>query len=121
MRHIALFAAMLAAAAISTGCAVVPARPDSPSMGALMGAGAGAVIGHQYGRGGRDKGALIGGVLGYTTGLFYEQREREINSGRRDTYYQPKARRGNAPKYQEPRRDDGYYYPEEGYYYSPRR
>lgn len=123
MRQMGLLMAMLAAVALSTGCAIAPPRADTPTMGALMGAGAGAVIGHQYGRGGRDKGALIGGVLGYTTGLFYDQREREINSGQRGAYYQPRARRPEPMEYRERGRDDGYYYqePEGYYYYAPRR
>lgn len=121
MRHAGLFAAVLAAAAISTGCAMIQPRADTPTMGALLGAGAGAIIGNQYGHGGRDRGALIGGALGYTTGLFYEQRERGINSRNRDAYYQPGYRRGAAPEHRGPRRDDCCDYPEDGYYYAPWR
>jgi len=122
MRHTGLIAAVLATGVISMGCAILPAH-DNPARGAMLGAGAGAVIGHQYGNGGRDKGALIGGVLGYTAGLFYDQKEREIQNQYRDTNYPPRVRREAAPDNSGMRRHGGYYYqyPEEEYYYAPRR
>lgn len=51
------------------------------AIGATVGAGSGAIIGHQYGEGGRDKGALIGGAIGATTGLLYgAQEDRDANA-----------------------------------------
>jgi uncharacterized protein YcfJ len=51
------------------------------AVGAAVGAGSGAIIGHQFGEGGRDKGALIGGAIGATTGLLYgAQEDRDMNS-----------------------------------------
>ncbi len=43
--------------------------------GAAIGAGSGAIIGNQFGKGGRDRGALIGAVTGGMAGLLYGQRE----------------------------------------------
>lgn len=56
-------------------------QQKSTAIGAALGAGSGAIIGHQYGEGGRDKGALIGGAIGATTGLLYgaqEDRDRNV-------------------------------------------
>ena len=102
-------AAVAAAGMIFGGCAIAPIHNDDPSMGALMGATAGAVIGHQYGRGGRDKGALIGGVLGYTAGKFYEQNERQNRQAYRNDYYPPQRESGY---YDDHRSPAGHYYPE---------
>ena len=120
MRYTLITAALMAGLAAS-GCAIVPTR-DHASRGAMLGAGAGAVIGHQYGDGGRDKGALIGGVLGYTAGLFYEQKEREIDAANRRDAYNPPRNSENA-YYGHPRRHGGYYssQQDEDAYYMNRR
>lgn len=56
-------------------------QQKSTALGAAVGAGSGAIIGHQFGEGGRDKGALIGGAIGATTGLLYgAQEDRDMNA-----------------------------------------
>lgn len=58
-------------------------QQKSTAIGAAVGAGSGAIIGHQFGEGGRDKGALIGGAIGATTGLLYgAQEDRDMNAQR---------------------------------------
>ena len=56
-------------------------QQKSTAIGAAVGAGSGAIIGHQFGEGGRDKGALIGGAIGATTGLLFgAQEDRDMNA-----------------------------------------
>ncbi len=63
---------LLAITAIFTMTACATTVQERAALnGGLIGAGAGAIIGHQFGNGGRDKGALIGAALGSTAGLFY--------------------------------------------------
>jgi hypothetical protein len=58
---------LVAAVSVSAGCASMGSRADSgAALGGLLGAGAGAILGHQTGH--RDEGALIGGGLGVLTG-----------------------------------------------------
>ncbi|MBI4665729.1 MAG: glycine zipper 2TM domain-containing protein [Nitrospinae bacterium] len=61
--------------AISSFACATERQERSAITGAALGAGAGAIIGHQFGEGGRDTGALIGGALGGATGLMYGQEE----------------------------------------------
>lgn len=76
-------------------------QQKTTAIGAAVGAGSGAIIGHQYGEGGRDKGALIGGAIGATTGLLYgAQEDRDANA-----HYpasQPQYQGGNNQGYQPP-------------------
>ncbi|MES2595889.1 MAG: glycine zipper 2TM domain-containing protein [Verrucomicrobiota bacterium] len=65
--------------------------------GALLGATAGGIIGHQSGRG--LEGAALGGVLGALAG-------RVMETSRQDTYYQPAYYNPPQPVYDEP--DYGY-------------
>lgn len=65
---------------VFTGACASQNQQKSTALGAAVGAGSGAIIGHQFGEGGRDKGALIGGAIGATTGLLYgAQEDRDMN------------------------------------------
>lgn len=66
--------------AVFIGACATPTQERSAVVGGALGAGAGAIIGHQFGEGGRDTGALIGGALGATTGLLYGQEEDSRNA-----------------------------------------
>ncbi|GEP42195.1 glycine zipper 2TM domain-containing protein [Brevifollis gellanilyticus] len=68
--------------------------------GALLGAAAGGIIGHQSGRG--LEGAALGGVLGALAG-------RVMETSRQDSYYQPAYYNPPQPAYQ-PDYDDDYDY-----------
>lgn len=87
--------------AFSSACASQN-QQRTTALGAALGAGSGAIIGHQFGEGGRDRGALIGGAIGATTGLFYgAQEDRDANAqyhgGAQQTMgYQAPAGNGGA-------------------------
>lgn len=82
---------------ISSGCFV--GRHHHPAaMGALMGAGAGAMISSQYDDGNIAEGALVGGFLGYTAGLLMGVPEYGMHYGYRGGYYNyPPPSRGHGP------------------------
>ncbi|MBI5814276.1 MAG: glycine zipper 2TM domain-containing protein [Nitrospinae bacterium] len=65
----------LVAVAFAAGACASPNQQRDAAVGAALGAGAGAIIGHQYGEGGRDKGALIGAAVGGAAGLMHGQQE----------------------------------------------
>ncbi len=62
------------AAALMSACLVTAARADDAFLGAIFGAGAGALVGKSLG--GRD-GAIIGGALGAATGVALANQRRE--------------------------------------------
>jgi hypothetical protein len=57
-----------------------PNQERDAVLGGVVGAGAGAIIGHQFGRGGTETGALIGGTLGAAAGLSHGQQQDAIDS-----------------------------------------
>lgn len=67
--------------AVFMGACATPNQERSAVVGTALGAGAGAIIGHQFGEGGRDTGALIGGALGAAAGLSHGQEEDARNAG----------------------------------------
>ena len=72
---------LAAVVAVFAGACASENQQKSTAIGAALGAGSGAIIGHQFGEGGRDKGALIGGAIGATTGLLYgAQEDRDRNA-----------------------------------------
>lgn len=71
---------LAAVVVVFAGACASQNQQKSTAIGAAVGAGSGAIIGHQFGEGGRDKGALIGGAIGATTGLLYgAQEDRDAN------------------------------------------
>lgn len=83
---------ILALAAVASGCNTTPVQ-DGAILGGALGAGAGAIIGHQSGH--QGEGALIGAGLGALTGAIAGDQVDEARNGNypqnRHTHPQPSA------------------------------
>ncbi len=96
MRRNVLVALVIAtgAALLAAGCHTTPVQ-DGAVVGGALGAGTGAILGHQVGKGG--EGALIGAGIGALTGaLVGDQIDK---AGRRPVHppHQPTAYRSSGP------------------------
>lgn len=83
-RWLAMAVAGMMALALLTGCQTTPVQ-DGALIGGALGAGSGAIIGHQHGRGG--EGALIGAGAGALAGALVGdqvgEHQRRYHSGPR--------------------------------------
>jgi uncharacterized protein YcfJ len=91
MKKLAL-TALIPAALLIGGCNTTPTQ-DGAILGGALGAGAGAIIGHQSGH--QGEGALIGAGVGALTGAIVGDQVDEARQGRypqnRNTHPQPTA------------------------------
>lgn len=65
---------------LGIGACATANQEQGAATGAIIGSGAGAIIGHQFGK--RDAGALLGAALGGATGLFYGQGQDSMQNNR---------------------------------------
>lgn len=118
LNHFFMLAVMVVIAISSTSCSqYAPNTKNGAVIGSLLGAGAGAIIGHQSGRGleGAAIGAVAGGAGGALIGSARDDRERQYYNQQR---YQQQQQNGHAPQpphnsgqyYQHPQRQPRSYY-----------
>jgi len=77
---------MVGLALVTTGCASTQSK-DGAVLGGFLGAGVGAVMGHQTGHGG--EGALIGGVIGAASGAIIGEERAQEQARRRPVVVVP--------------------------------
>ena len=87
--------AVVFSGALVTGCNTTPVQ-DGVVAGGLLGAGAGAIIGHQSGN--QGEGALIGAAAGALAGaLIGDQVDEQRTYGNQRTYSQPAPASSSRP------------------------